>query len=159
MVTLAALRSAFVGIVDRHVLDFTTTSEWTTALDGTAHADTWPKCIWGPPSVILTTAAPGRLTETFTIDALFLDFTAPDRTRDERDAVVSEMDAAARQCFLLFFQENIRTTTDLDLRLIDGPRIEAVYDRSGDACSGVRMTFTIADNGQPACVDEYFAAS
>ena len=159
MITLAALRAAFVGIVDRHEDGFTTTSEWTTALDTTVESRTFPVCIWGPPRVVTTNDAPGRMHDTFLIDVLFLDQTPPDRTRDERDTVVSDMCDAARECFLQFHTENIKASTTLDLSLVEGPTIEAVYDRAAEACSGVRMTFTVRDNAQPDCVDTHFDVS
>ena len=159
MVTLASLRAAFAAIVGRNNQGVSFSSEWTTVLDTNLHARQYPVCLWGPPDSLFVTPSTGRLTEVFMVDCLFLQETLPGRTSAQRDTVVSDMHVIARDCFLLFWEENVKESTTMDLRLIEGARFTAVYDRAGDACSGVRLEFRVASNEQPVCVGGNFSVS
>lgn len=160
MVTTDIVEKAWRDVVTSHVAGLSFTSDWQSMLD-TERQPNFPASFWGPvtTAVVHGPNLVGR-SDTFDISIFYLDQTATDRSRNERDAAHARMDAIARQCWLRFHELYILNTTKVQgvtLDLGDSlPRFLPVYDTVGQHLTGVRMEVTLTVVGYDECLTNYF---
>lgn len=147
-------------MIESHVANLSFTSDWQSILDINREIDL-PAAFWGPVTTGIThgTDRVGR-DDTFEVSIFYLDQTATDRSRDERDAAHARMDAIARLCWLKFVELYIDNTTKVQGVTMDlaqaSPRFLPIYDEVGMHLTGVRMEVTLAVVGYDECLTNYF---
>lgn len=159
MVTVDVIRQAWQAIVEAHKADISFYSSWNAALDDGEF--TYPCALWRPPTVNVRSVDTVTTEDLFTVEVWYLDQTAADRTRTERDNTYERMEAAARQVWHRFFQLYVADAgtwegVDLDFVVETDPTLTAVWDSTGSQRTGVQFTVTLSSRAAQDCVEDYF---
>lgn len=159
MLTADVIREVFEAIVTSHKAGVSYISTWNLVKDDRTDIQ-YPVAFWGPLTTGLVASAE-VLVERFTVDMLFVDQTASDRTPLQRDQAHARMDAIAKQVWTRFHDLYIvRSSTwqgqAVDLIATTNPTFLPVFDAETQQRTGVRMTATLQSVAAPECVDTYF---
>lgn len=162
MLTAELLQKAFKDIVSKLRPDVSFHLETNKILDRTATDVVYPVACWMLPETGLVENET-VLQDTYTISMLFLDQTASDRSRDERDGTHARMEAIAKAVVRRFHSKYIKDQGSfdghpLDLVIQGSPRFQPIWDESTDMRTGVALHMTVRDVGVIECEDIYFDA-
>jgi hypothetical protein len=147
------------GIVLSHEDALAFHSAWNVALDQDHDLD-YPACIWKEPEQGGVRQGKNIL-DTFTLQVVFADHHATERTTDTRDTVHSEMSVTARECFYRFLNLYAYTDTlfngdNINLRLEGSYTMSPFWDTAGTSTTGVILTFTVVDQDAPCVTSDTF---
>lgn len=159
MITVDLLREVWQDLCEAHKAGISFYSSWTEALDDGEFS--YPCAVWRPPTTGVDATDNATLTDRFTLELWYLEQTAADRSRTERDRAYERMEAIARQCWAKFFTTYVADSGTwqgvlVDLTAEDNPSFEAVWDSGASQRTGVRMTVTLGARTNIGCVDDYF---
>ena len=161
MLTADLLRAIFQAIVTSHVADVAFYPVWSNALDK-SEQHVWPRVYWKQPTVGMDvdTSIP-QIRNTYQVSFSVLGQVASDRAAGEVVAKHSEMAALASMFIARFADLYIFDTTsyqgvEIDVTMTGAPTLQPVWDAENMA-TGVIVTFTLSDNRNTPCFDDYFA--
>ena len=158
MLSVDILRETWETVITSHKDGIAFLSRWSEVLD-TDTDEAHPKVLWKPPTITLNPEGYG-ITQAFTVDVLFLDTTAADRSTDTRDTTYERMAVLAVQCLAryreLYVQEDaIYQGVNLSMTQ-DGPaQLQAIWDNAGEMTTGCRLTVTFTDPYQFCASDAF----
>lgn len=162
MRTADVIREVFQQIVGQHKADVSFLLETNSIKDQLNDQVDYPVCLWILPTESISTEGTSEvLRDLFTVNMLFLDQTASDRTALEMAQAHSRMSAIAKQVVRRFHERYVITTTsyqgvDIDFVMEGGYTFTPIWDSGTQMRTGVSVTFTVKDQAIEECVDAYF---
>ena len=160
--TADLIREVFQVIVGQHKADVQFLLETNSIKDQLNTNVDYPVCLWILPTETLATEGDSEvLRDSFTVNMLFLDQTASDRSALEMAHAHSRMSVIAKQVIRRFHKRYVVTTTayqgvDVDFVLDGGITFTPVWDGGTQMRTGVSVSFTVKDQDTEECVDDYF---
>jgi hypothetical protein len=153
------LRDMWSEIVLSHEAALSFRSAWTLALDAD-HDLAYPVCIWKEPEGA-GIAQDRAILDTFTLQAVFAQKHAQERTTAVRDTAHGDMSVTARQCFYRFlnlyaYQETTFNGDNINLKLSGTYTLTPFWDTAGTNTTGVILTFTVIDKDAPCVSSDLF---
>ena len=155
------IRELFEAVIAAYKEQLLFYSRWSDVLD-TSAAEHNPKVLWKPPTANLNTIENGLITQSYTVDMLFLDQTATDRTATERDLTYERMQIIAAHVWYRFHELYLNEDTSyqgVQLALLQEGTVTftAIWDEVTEMTTGCRMVATLSSPFQ-VCVEDYFNA-
>jgi hypothetical protein len=159
VVSAGVIRELYEGVVASYREGIAFYSRWSEVLD-TLATEHNPKVLWKPPTVQLIEGDNLTITEAITLDVLFLDQTAQDRTPTERDLTYERLQIIAAHVWARFrelyiLEEAIYQGVDISLSQSGTATFTAIWDNVGEMTTGCRMTVTVTSPYQ-FCAADYF---
>ena len=159
MVNAGIIRELFEAVIASYKEGTTFYSRWSDVLD-TSAAEHNPKVLWKPPTANLILSDNKLLTQSFTVDMLFLDQTAVDRTATERDLTYERMQIIGAHIWSRFYDLYMLNEASYQGVPVsfsqDGTvTFTAIWDEVTEMTTGCRMVATISSPYQ-FCAEDYF---